>query len=231
MNSESNYTIKELPESERPREKLLEYGAKTLSNSELLSILIRIGSREFSALDLSHRLLRTIPEGVASLGESSVEEITQIKGIGECKAAQILAAVELGRRVVLESTKDKKKITSPLDVVDFFMMDLCKLKREHFKITMLDTKNNIIGVEEISIGNLNSSIVHPREVFKQAIKRSSSSIILVHNHPSGDPTPSKEDINITKRLVECGDLLGIRVLDHIIIGDNKHASLKEMDIL
>lgn len=231
MKSESNYTIKELPESERPREKLIEYGAKTLSSSELLAILIRTGSKTSSALDLSHELLRGIPDGIVSLNDATIEEITQIKGIGNCKAAIILAAVELGKRIVLEEAKDKRKITSPLDIVDFFMTDLSGFKREHFKITMLDTKNNIIGIEEVSIGNLNSSIVHPREVFKQAIKRSSSSIILVHNHPSGDPTPSREDINITKRLVECGDLLGIRVLDHIIIGDRKHISLKEMDIL
>lgn len=231
MITQDNYTIKELPESERPREKLVEYGAKELSNSELLAILIRTGSRESSALDLAHQLLRVIPDGIVSLGDSHVEEITKVKGLGECKAAQILAAVELGKRIVLENTKDRKKITSPLDVVDFFMADMSRLKKEHFKITMLDTKNNIIGIEEVSIGNLNSSIVHPREVFKQAIKRSSSAIILVHNHPSGDPSPSREDINITKRLVECGDLLGIRVLDHIIIGDKRHISLKEMDIL
>lgn len=231
MNNESNYMIKELPESERPREKLIEHGVKSLSSNELLSIIISTGSREYSALGLSSRLLFKMPEGVLSLKEASMEEIMQVKGIGEAKAAQILAAVELGSRVVLESTKEKKKIRSPLDVVDYFMADMRKLKKEHFKITMLDTKNHIIGVEEVSVGNLNSSIVHPREVFKAAIKRSSSSIILVHNHPSGDPSPSKEDINITKRLVDCGDILGIRVLDHIIIGDMRHISLKEMDIL
>lgn len=226
-----NYTIRELPESERPREKLIEYGAKRLSNGELLAVLIRTGNRKSSALDLSHELLSTIPDGIVSLGDCSLEEIIQIEGMSESKIAPILAAVELGRRVILENTKKKKKITSPRDLVDFFTADMSRLKREHFKITMLDTKNNIIGISEISIGNLNSSIVHPREVFKEAIKRSSSAIILVHNHPSGDPTPSREDIKITKRLVECGDLLGIRVLDHIIIGDKKHISLKEIDIL
>lgn len=230
MESES-YIIRQLPESETPREKLIEYGAKRLSNSELLAVLIRTGNGKSTALDLSHELLRTIPDGIASLSDCSLEEIIEVKGMGETKSAQILAAVELGKRVILENTKKKKKITSPLDLVDFFMADMCRLKKEHFKITMLDTKNYIIGVVEVSIGNLNSSIVHPREVFKEAIKRSSSAIILVHNHPSGDPTPSREDINITKRLVECGDLLGIRILDHIIIGDKKHISLKEIDIL
>ncbi len=193
MTSKSNYTIKELPEAERPRKKLIDYGAKHLSNNELLSIIISTGSREYSALELSNKLLFEIPEGISSLRDASIEEITEVKGIGEAKASQILAAVELGSRVVLENTKDKKKIRSPLDVVDFFMSDMRKLKKEHFKITMLDTKNHIIGVEEVSIGNLNSSIVHPREVFKAAIKRSSSSIILVHNHPSGDPSWARKE--------------------------------------
>ena len=226
-----SYAYRKLSESERPREKLFEEGAKELSNSELLAVLIRTGNAKSSALDLSHKLLSTIPDGIVSLSDCSLEEIVKIEGMSKSKTAPILAAVELGKRVILESRKKRKKITSPLDLVEFFMADMCRLKKEHFKITMLDTKNYIIGVEEVSIGNLNSSIVHPREVFKEAIKRSSSAIILVHNHPSGDPTPSREDINITKRLVECGDLLGIRILDHIIIGDKKHISLKEIDIL
>ena len=226
-----SYAYRKLSESERPREKLFEEGAKELSNSELLAVLIRTGNAKSSALDLSHKLLSTIPDVIVSLSDCSLEEIVKIEGMSKSKTAPILAAVELGKRVILESRKKRKKITSPLDLVEFFMADMCRLKKEHFKITMLDTKNYIIGVEEVSIGNLNSSIVHPREVFKEAIKRSSSAIILVHNHPSGDPTPSREDINITKRLVECGDLLGIRILDHIIIGDKKHISLKEIDIL
>ena len=231
METNRGHTIKELPECERPREKLLEHGAKTLSNTELLAVLIRTGSRDSSALDLSNRRLYTRSDGMSSLEDASVEELTKIKGIGQCKASQILAAIEFGKRIVLESRREKKKVSSPLDIVDYFMADMCRLKKEHFKIAMLDTKNHIIGTEEISVGNLNSSIVHPREVFKEAIRRSSSSIILVHNHPSGDPTPSREDINITKRLTECGELLGIKVLDHIIIGDMKHISLKEMDVL
>ena len=231
MKIESKYTMKDLPENERPTEKLVNHGARSLSNSELIAVIIRTGSRDYSVIELANRLLSTKEDGVASLADTSVEEITRVKGIGNCKAAQILAAVELGKRIVLAETEHKKKVTSPLDIVDFFMADMQYLKREHFKIVMLDTKNHIIGVEEISVGNLNSSIVHPREVYKQAIKRSSASIILVHNHPSGDPTPSREDINITRRLMESGEILGIRVLDHIVIGHKKHISLKEMDIL
>ncbi|AFS78020.1 DNA repair protein RadC [Gottschalkia acidurici 9a] len=218
MKIESKYTMKDLPENERPTEKLVNHGAMSLSNSELIAVIIRTGSRDHSVIELANQLLSTREDGIASLADSSIEEIIRVKGIGNCKAAQILAAVELGKRIVLSEAKNKKKITSPLDIVDFFMADMQYLKREHFKIVMLDTKNHIIGVEEISVGNLNSSIVHPREVYKQAIKRSSASIILVHNHPSGDPTPSKEDINITRRLMESGEILGIRVLDHIVIG-------------
>lgn len=231
MKRDIRYTMKDLPEGERPREKLLNYGARSLSNSELIAIIIRMGSREFSAIDLANKLLTIKEEGLPYLANASIEEMTSVKGIGECKAAQVLAAIELGRRTVLENLKEKKKITSPLDVVEFFMAEMEHLKKEHFKIVMLDTKNQIIATEEVSVGNLNSSIVHPREVYKEAIKRSSASIILVHNHPSGDPTPSKEDINITRRLVECGELLGIRVLDHVIIGKKRHISLKEMEIL
>ncbi len=231
MEKDFSYTIKDLPEDERPREKLYKYGSKALSNTELLAIIIRTGSRENTAIELSQKLLAGKKEGISFLTDTSLQEIMKVKGIGECKAAQILAAVELGKRVMSSTHKDKSRITSPTDVVDLLMLDMTHLKKEHFKIVMLDTKNQIIGIENISVGSLNSSIVHPREVFKEAITKSSASIILVHNHPSGDPTPSKEDIAITRRLVEGGDILGVKVLDHIIIGNNKYISLKEKDII
>lgn len=231
MGKDFSYTIKDLPEGERPREKLYKYGPKALSNTELLAIIIRTGNKESTAIELSQKLLAGKKEGISFLTDTSIQEITKIKGIGECKAAQILAAVELGKRVMTGMHKDKPKITTPSDIADILMLDMSHLKKEHFKIVMLDTKNQIIGIEDISIGSLNSSIVHPREVYKEAIARSSASIILVHNHPSGDPTPSKEDIAITRRLAEGGDILGIKVLDHIIIGNNRFLSLKEKDII
>ncbi|SCG83738.1 DNA repair protein RadC [Proteiniborus sp. DW1] len=231
MERDFSYTIKDLPEDERPREKLYKYGPKALSNTELLAILIRTGSRENTAIELSQKLLAGKKEGIYFLTDTSLQEIMKVKGIGKCKAAQILAAVELGKRVMSSAHNNKAKITSPTDVVDLLMLDMIHLKKEHFKIVMLDTKNQVIGIEDISVGSLNSSIVHPREVFKEAIVKSSASIILVHNHPSGDPTPSKEDIAITRRLAEGGDILGVKVLDHIIIGNNKHISLREKDII
>ncbi|MFS8540999.1 MAG: DNA repair protein RadC, partial [Tissierellales bacterium] len=146
-------------------------------------------------------------------------------------AAQIVAAIELGKRISSSSADAKLKVDSPIVVVELLMEQMRYLKKEHFKVVLLDTKNQIISIEEISVGSSNASIVHPREVFNVAIRKSANSIILVHNHPSGDPTPSKEDIDITHRLVEAGDIIGIRVLDHIIIGDNKYVSLNEKNII
>jgi len=231
MRDKFSYTIKDLPEDERPREKLYKYGVRSLSNSELLAIIIRTGSREKTAIELCQRLLASDKDGISFLSDASIEEITKIKGLGKCKAAQILAAVEIGNRIKANKDGNKIRIASPRDVSNVLMDEMKILKKEYFKIVMLNTKNQIIGIENISIGSLNSSIVHPREVFKEAIKRSSASIILAHNHPSGDPTPSKEDINITKRLIEGGEILGIKVLDHIIIGNNIYVSLKERDII
>ncbi|WIV10596.1 DNA repair protein RadC [Proteiniborus sp. MB09-C3] len=231
MEKDFSYTIKDLPEDERPREKLYKYGPKVLSNTELLAIIIRTGNRESTAIEISQKLLAGKKEGISFLIDANLQEIMKVKGIGQCKAAQILAAVELGKRVMSSTHKEKSRITSPTDIVDILMLDMIHLKKEHFKIVMLDTKNQVIGIEDISIGSLNSSIVHPREVFKEAIVKSSASIILVHNHPSGDPAPSKEDIAITRRLAEGGEILGIKVLDHIIIGNNRYISLKEKDII
>lgn len=226
-----NYTIKDLPLSERPREKLYKYGVSSLSNAELIAVIIRIGNREDTAIELGQRLLSMDNTGIGFLADASFEELTKVKGIGECKASQIIAAVELGKRISAQIGEEKVKITSPADIVNILMEDMRYLKKEHFKAAILDTKNQIITIENISVGNLNSSIVHPREVFNAAIRRSGNSIILIHNHPSGDPTPSKEDINITNRLIESGNILGIKVLDHIVIGDNKYISFKERNII
>ncbi len=225
------YTIKDLPEDERPREKLYKYGPKALSNSELLAIIIRIGNKQNTAIEISQRLLSLDKRGLAFLSELSIEELTSIDGIGKCKASQVMAMIELGKRISASSGENKVCITSPMDVANILMEEMRYFKKEYFRIVLLDTKNHVISIEDISIGSLNSSIVHPREVFNVAIKRSSASIILIHNHPSGDPSPSKEDVNITNRLVECGEIVGIRVLDHIIIGDGKFISLKEKNMV
>lgn len=231
VNENKGYTIKDLPLNERPREKLNKYGVNSLSNAELIAIIIRTGQREDTAIDLANRILSIDSRGIGFLSYATIEELKSIKGIGDCKAAQILAAIELGKRISSRRGDDKLKVDSPLVIVELLMEEMRYLKKEHFRIAILDTKNQIISIENISIGNLNASIVHPREVFNIAIKRSANSIILIHNHPSGDPTPSTEDINITHRLIEAGDIIGIKVLDHIIIGDNKHISFKQRNII
>lgn len=169
--------------------------------------------------------------GLTYVIDATVEELSKIKGIGTAKAVQIKAAVELGRRISSYRGRQQVTITSPLDVKDLLMEEMRFLEKEHFKAILLNTKNHVISIEDISIGSLNSSIVHPREVFKPAIKRSSASVILVHNHPSGDPTPSREDIEVTSRLVNAGNVLGIAVLDHVIIGNNSILSLKEQGLM
>lgn len=226
------YTIKDMPEGERPREKLSKYGVENLSNSELIAIIIRTGYGDFTALDLAYKILNIDNSGIKYLANITVEELQNIKGIGSCKAAQILAAIEMGKRISThKGVEERIQINSPNIISNLFMDEMKFFKREHFRILVLDTKNHIISIEEISIGNLNSSIVHPREVFNIAIRKSANSIILLHNHPSGDPTPSKEDIDITYRLISGGKILGIKVLDHIIIGDNKYISMKEEKII
>jgi len=222
-------TIKELPEDERPREKLIKYGAEKLSDAELLALIIRMGTKERTAVEVSQDILNFFG-GLQVLQGISVEELELVKGVGIAKAAQIKAITELSKRI-FRAEKNKKVIKNPADAAELLMPDLRFLKHEIFGLILLDIKNQIISTPVISKGGLNSSIVHPREVFKEAIRRSSAAIILYHNHPSGIPDPSKDDIEITKRLIDSGELLGINVLDHIIIGDNNFVSMKEKGII
>ncbi|WP_313756308.1 DNA repair protein RadC [Tissierella sp.] len=226
-----NYTIKELPMTERPREKLYSHGPGALSNEELLAIIIRTGNKDDSAIDLARKILSKDNRGLVYLRDTTIQELMETKGVGECKAAQILAAIEIGKRINFREALSKVKITEPSTIANLYMDEMRYLQKEHFRIVLLDTKNQIIVTEEISVGTLNASIVHPRDVFKAAIKRNSNSMILIHNHPSGDPAPSNEDINITNRLVDAGNLIGIKVLDHIIIGDNRYISFKEKNLI
>lgn len=223
------YTMKDIPADMRPREKLLRYGPGVLSDQELLAIIIRTGSRDANAVQLAESVLYQFRD-LRGINQAELEELCAAHGIGYAKAAQIKAALELGRRLN-QLDSEVLRIKSPQDVAAWVMEDLRYLQHEQFLILMLNTKNGIISSEEVSRGSLNASIVHPREVFTRAIKRSAAAIILVHNHPSGDPTPSQEDINVTRRLVEVGRLVGIDVLDHLIIGDGVFASLKEKGYL
>ncbi|MFH0066478.1 DNA repair protein RadC [Peribacillus sp. NPDC056705] len=222
--------IRDYPKEERPRERFLQDGPQSLSNQELLALLLRTGSREESVLQLSGRLINSF-KGLRLLKEASVEELTLIKGIGEAKAIQILASVELGRRINNLNDQDRYVIRSPEDGANYCMEEMRFLSQEHFVCLYLNTKNQVLQKTTVFIGSLNASIVHPREIFKEAFKRSAASIICLHNHPSGDPSPSREDIEVTKRLVECGKIIGIEVLDHIIIGEHKYVSLKEKGYL
>ncbi|OXT09297.1 hypothetical protein CE561_01235 [Thermoanaerobacterium thermosaccharolyticum] len=226
MGEESRITIKDLPEDDRPRERLIKYGPSVLSNVELMAIIIGTGNRDESAIMLSQRLLSE-GNGLKYLLDTGVERLSEIKGIGLAKAAKIKAAIELGRRLALAGYSDGYIIKKPDDVISLLMDEMRYLNKEYFKVVMLNVKNKVIAVDTVSIGSLNTSIVHPREVFKAAIERSASSIIMVHNHPSGDPTPSREDIEVSDRIFKSGNLLGIKVLDHIIIGDGIGISLKE----
>lgn len=222
--------IKDVPKCDRPRERLIQLGSKHLSQQELLSILLGSGTKEESVTNLAQRLLMHF-EGIQLLKDASVDELVAIKGIGEAKAVTILAAIELGRRIHQMQPQERYVIRSPEDGADYIMEEMRDLKQEHFVAMYLNTKNQILHRQTIFIGSLNSSIVHPREVYKEAIKRSAASIICAHNHPSGDPSPSQEDIHVTRRLLECGKMLGIELLDHIIIGDRKFVSLKEKGYL
>lgn len=222
--------VRDVPLEERPRERLVNYGAHVCSNQELLAIILRTGSKEESVIQLAERLLTTM-NGISNLREATVEELVKIKGIGPTKAIQLLATIELGKRLLNERRHEKQAIRSPKDGADYVMEDLRHLSQEHFVALYLNTKNQVIHQQTVFIGSLNASIVHPREVFKEALKRSAASLVCFHNHPSGDPTPSREDIEVTKRLVDCGIMLGIEVLDHIIIGDKKYVSLKEKGLV
>lgn len=231
--SDYHYSLKEMPEDERPQEKMMRFGAKSLSNAELLAIIIRTGTRDATSVEVGRKIMQYLDNDLSYFHQVDILELKRnpnLSGIGIVKACQIKAAIELGLRVKQKDVL-KVKVTSPQDVADLLMEEMQFLKQEYFKIVLLDTKNKVIKVESISIGILNASLVHPREVFIKAIKQHSAAIILAHNHPSGDPEPSAEDKNITKRLYDAGELLGISVLDHIIIGRGTFLSFKQEKLI
>lgn len=224
-------TIKELPIDERPREKLLRYGCAFLSNSELLAILIGTGTKDRSALSVAHRVLSMEKTGLSFLADCTPEELCNVEGIGIAKSCKVIAAIELGKRIAQSPGERRYAVGAPEDVAALYMEEMRHLKKEYFKVLLLNTKNEILSAENASIGNLNSSIVHPREVFRSAVKKGAAAIIVIHNHPSGNPAPSQNDLDITRRLKEAGELLGIPVLDHLIIGDGTFISLKEKTLM
>jgi len=219
-------TVARLPNQDRPRERLYHIGARELSLQELLAIVVGGGSRGAGALVLSLRLLQEFGD-VVSVGRAEVDELRRVPGIGFARACQLVAAFELGKRFARQSQSNGSSIRTPRDIARLFMDEMQHYDREHFKAAFLNTKNQLLKVVTVSIGSLNASIVHPREILKPAISASAATIVLVHNHPTGDPTPSREDVEFTNRFAKCGELIGIELLDHVIIGAGTYRSLKE----
>ncbi len=219
-------TIRDLPVGERPRERLEHYGAGALSTSELIAILLRSGVTGESVLRLAERLLVRYG-GLTGLAQASFAELQQEKGIGPAKVTQIKAALELGRRLLVASPHERPQIKSPADAANLLMLEMGLLQQEELRVLLLDTRSRVLATHKMYVGNLNTSVVRVGEIFREAIKANSAALIVVHNHPSGDPTPSPEDVAVTEQIVQAGRLLNIEVLDHLIIGQQRFVSLKE----
>ncbi|MFQ5812107.1 MAG: DNA repair protein RadC [Anaerolineae bacterium] len=219
-------TIKDLPVGERPRERLKKYGAGSLSNAELLAIILRTGVGGENVLNLATRLLAKFG-GLIGLARASFSELCGEKGIGVAKAAQLKAAMELGRRLLIASPEERLQVKSPADAANLMMIEMSMLEQEHMRLILLDSKNYILDTPTMYIGSLNTSVIRVGELFREAIKQNSAAIIVIHNHPSGDPTPSPEDVAVTELITQAGQLLDIDVLDHLIIGQQRYVSLKE----
>ena len=217
--------IKDMPPNLRPRERLIRDGPEFLSEIDLLAILLGSGTGEASVLELAAQVLSRFG-GLKGLAAASCEELATVRGVGPAKAALMQAAIQLGRRMAAQPAETRPSIRCPDDVVNLMMEEMRCLDREHFRALLLNAKNQVLYADRIAVGTLSQSSVHPRELFKNAIKRSAAAVILVHNHPSGDPTPSKEDLDVTRRLAQAGEIIGINVLDHVVIGDNNFVSLK-----
>lgn len=223
---EYNLTIKELPLSERPRERLLHVGASALSTTELMAIILRIGVGGQSVLSVSQRLLARF-DGLPGLARASTTELTSEHGIGEAKAAQLKAAFELGRRLLVTAPAERPQVRSPADAAQLLMAEMALLEQEHLRLVLLDTKNAVLAIPTVYVGSLNTSMIRVGELFRYALRENCAALIVAHNHPSGDPAPSPEDVIVTRRIVEAGQLLDIEVLDHLIIGHGRFVSLKE----
>jgi len=220
--------IKDLPLEERPRERLLEYGAGALANAELLAIILRTGSKQQSVLNLARSILKQT-DGLKHINEISINELTKIAGVGPSKAVQIMASIELGKRVsqsLVLKEGEVERVLTPKDCFILLGNEMKYLKQEHFVVLSLDAKSRLIAKDTVFVGALNATLVHPREVFRTAVKRMAAAIICVHNHPSGDIEASNQDIMMTKLLVEAGKMMGIPIDDHVIIGGDDYSSLK-----
>ncbi|GAC1445909.1 MAG: DNA repair protein RadC [Chloroflexota bacterium] len=221
--------VKEWPASEQPREKLMHLGAEHLSNAELLAILLRVGVRGQDVVSLANGLLVQF-SGPLGLYRERWEGLAAVHGMGEAKAVTIKAALEFGRRLLLADEFERLQVRSPQDVASLLQVEMGLLEQEHLKVVLLNTKNHVVGTREIYRGSVNSSQVRTAEVFRDAVKENCPAIIVAHNHPSGDPTPSPEDVRVTRDLLAAGKLLDIEVLDHLVIGRNRYISLRQKNL-
>jgi DNA repair protein RadC len=226
MAAEYHLTVREWPASERPREKLQQLGPTALSNAELLAILLRVGSVGEDVVTLSQRLLVKYG-GLGGLYQAVFATLEEERGMGEAKTCTLKAALELGRRLLLDPGQDRVRVSSPGDVAQLLMMDMAYLENECLRTVLLNTKNMVLGAPTIYQGSVNSTSLRVGEVFREAVRHNATAMIVVHNHPSGDPTPSPEDVQVTRTLVEAGKMMDIEVLDHLVIGRQKYVSLKE----
>ena len=224
--SPATYRILDLSVTDRPRERLAELGPQALSNAELLAILLRVGIQGENAVQMGQRLIQDL-DGLHGLHRASMVELSQQKGLGLAKASQIKAAIELGMRIHSLNPEERPAINSPADAAALVQYEMSALPQEHLRVMNLDTRNRVINIEKLYIGSLNASTVRVGELFKPAIQRNAAAIIVLHNHPSGDPTPSPEDVALTRTVVQAGKLLDIEVLDHLVIGAGRWVSLKE----
>lgn len=222
----ATYRITDLSSSDRPRERLAELGPQALSNAELIAILLRVGVQGENSVQMGQRLLQDLG-GLHGLHRASVLDISGQHGMGLAKASQIKAAIELGVRLRLEAPEERPAINSPADAAALVQFEMAALPQEHLRVINLDTRNRVINIEKLYIGSLNASTVRVGELFRPAIARNAASVIILHNHPSGDPTPSPEDVSLTRSVVQAGKLLDIEVLDHLVIGHGRWISLKE----
>jgi DNA repair protein RadC len=218
--------IRDMQTQDRPRERLMQVGAQSVSTAELLAIILRTGSGRENVLRLAERLLAQF-RTLSGLSRASVAELTEVKGIGPAKAVEIKAALEIGRRLMTEAPEERPRVTSPGDAANLLMSEMMFLEQEHLRLILLDTRNRVISTPTVYVGSLNTSVVRIGELFRAAIKDNAAAFIVAHNHPSGDPSPSPEDVTVTRQIVQSGKLLDIELLDHVIIGRQRYVSLKE----
>lgn len=218
--------IRDMAEQDRPRERLMQVGAGAVSTAELIAIILRVGVPGENVLRLAERLLIRF-KGLPGLSRATVAELMEVKGIGEAKAIEIKAALELGRRLMASAPEERPKVLSPADAANLLMSEMMFLEQEHLRLVLLDTRNRVLSTPTVYVGSLNTSVVRIGEMFRSAIRENAAALIVAHNHPSGDPSPSPEDVNVTKQAVQAGKLLDIEVLDHVIIGRHRFVSMKE----